>query len=72
MAAEVAPSRALIAEERILELEDLVRSLKARLGTEEIWVEKVRSLAERLVTAENRVELLEGELQENPEEVSML
>ena len=39
MAAEAAPSRALIAEERILELENLVASLMARLGTKEVRVE---------------------------------
>ena len=71
MAAEAATSRALVAEERILELQDLVASLQARLGTEEVRVEKVRSLAERLVGAEDRVELLEAELQEKTEEVSM-
>ena len=71
MAAEAAPLRALIVEERILELEDLVTSLMARLVTEEVQVEKVQALAERLVAVENRVELLEEELQEKPEEVSM-
>ena len=71
MAAEAAPLRPLIVEERILELENLVTSLKARLGTKEVCVEKVQSLADRLVAAENRVELLEGELQEKPKEVSM-
>ena len=71
MAAEAATSRALTSEEKILELQDLVASLKARLGTEEVRVEKVRSLAERLVATEERVELLEAELQEKAEEVSM-
>ena len=71
MAAEAAKSRALTAEEKILELESLVASLKTRLGTEEVRVEKVRSLAERLVAAENRVEQLESELEEKADEVSM-
>ena len=71
MAAEAATSRALTGEERILELRDLVASLKARLRTEEVRVEKVRSLAERLVAAGNRLELLEAELQAKVEEVSM-
>ena len=62
MAAEAASSRALTAEEKILELEHLVTSLKTRLGTEEVRVEKVRSLAERLVATENKVELLGAEL----------
>ena len=63
--------RALTAEEKVLEVEDLVASLKARLGTEEVRVMKVRSLAERLGAAENQVELLERQLQEKAEEVSM-
>ena len=71
IAAEAATSRALTAEEKILELEGLVESLKTRLRTEEVRVEKVRSLVERLVAAENRVEQLEGELEEKPDEVSM-
>ena len=71
MAAEAAASRALTAEEKILELEHLVISLKARLGTEEVQVEKVWSMAERLVAVEDTVELLEAELQEKADEVSM-
>ena len=71
MAAEAATSRALNAEEKILDLEGLVASLKTRLETEEVRVEKVRSLAEWLVAAETRVEQLEGELEEKADEVSM-
>ena len=41
MAAEAATSRALTAEDGILQHHDLVASLKARLETEEVWVEKV-------------------------------
>ena len=71
MAAESATSRVLTAEERILELEDLVASMKTRRGTEEVRVEKVRSLAERLVAAEDKIDLLEAELREKAKEVSM-
>ena len=71
MATEAATSRTLTAEERILELEDQVASLKARLGTKEVRVDEVQSLAKRLVAAEVRVKLLEAKLQEKVEEVSM-
>ena len=71
MAAEAATSKVLSAKERILELEDLITSQKTRLGTEKVWVNKVWSLAERLVAAEDEVELLEAELQEKAKEVSM-
>ena len=57
MAAEVAILRILIVEERILELEDLVASLKARLRTEKIQVEIMQSLAKRLLAAEKAEEV---------------
>ena len=71
MATEAAISRALTAEERILELEHLVTSLKFKLGTKAVRVVKVWYQAMRLVAAENREKSLETELQERAEKVNM-